>query len=203
MARDSILSRVQEKSANPPQAFYIARTTFGNAGTLSPPRNCVARIDIADTAAGTTLDRRGIPLRMTPQSKSAAPRAPLNLLGLACAIGVSTIYFNQPLLVEMGKTYGAPAGRGDVRLRRHAGRLRAWTAALCSAGRSAGAPRAHDAHVRRRGCDASSGLPCAHAGLADRGQRRAGEWWPRSPTSWSLSRRTMVPEKARGRATER
>jgi predicted MFS family arabinose efflux permease len=39
------------------------------------------------------------------------PRAPLNLLGLACAIGVSTIYFNQPLLVEMGKTYGAPAGR--------------------------------------------------------------------------------------------
>lgn len=48
---------------------------------------------------------------MTPGSKSAAPRAPLNLLGLACAIGVSTIYFNQPLLVEMGKTYGAPAGR--------------------------------------------------------------------------------------------
>ena len=48
---------------------------------------------------------------MTSQSKSAAPRAPLNLLGLACAIGVSTIYFNQPLLVEMGKTYGAPAGR--------------------------------------------------------------------------------------------
>jgi len=49
--------------------------------------------------------------RMTPGSKSSTPRAPLNLLGLACAIGVSTIYFNQPLLVEMGKTYGAPAGR--------------------------------------------------------------------------------------------
>src|ERR1039458_10353400 len=48
--------------------------------------------------------------RMTPGSKSSTPRAPLNLLGLACAIGVSTIYFNQPLLVEMGKTYGAPAG---------------------------------------------------------------------------------------------
>jgi predicted MFS family arabinose efflux permease len=48
---------------------------------------------------------------MTPGSKSSTPRAPLNLLGLACAIGVSTIYFNQPLLVEMGKTYGAPAGR--------------------------------------------------------------------------------------------
>ena len=48
---------------------------------------------------------------MTPRSNSAAPRAPLHFLGLACAIGVSTIYFNQPLLVEMGKTYGAPAGR--------------------------------------------------------------------------------------------
>jgi predicted MFS family arabinose efflux permease len=48
---------------------------------------------------------------MTPGSKSSTPRAPLNLLGLACAIGVSTIYFNQPLLVEMGKTYCAPAGR--------------------------------------------------------------------------------------------
>jgi predicted MFS family arabinose efflux permease len=48
---------------------------------------------------------------MTPPSNSATPRAPLHFLGLACAIGVSTIYFNQPLLVEMGKTYGAPAGR--------------------------------------------------------------------------------------------
>ncbi len=46
---------------------------------------------------------------MTPPSNSAAPRAPLHFLGLACAIGVSTIYFNQPLLVEMGKTYSAPA----------------------------------------------------------------------------------------------
>ena len=48
---------------------------------------------------------------MTPGSKSATPRAPLNFLGLACAIGVSTIYFNQPLLLEMGKSYGATAGR--------------------------------------------------------------------------------------------
>jgi predicted MFS family arabinose efflux permease len=48
---------------------------------------------------------------MTPKSKSGAPVAPLNFLGLACAIGVSTIYFNQPLLVDMGRTYGAPAGR--------------------------------------------------------------------------------------------
>jgi len=48
---------------------------------------------------------------MSTKSQSGAPRAPLNFLGLACAIGVSTIYFNQPLLVEMGKTYSAPAGR--------------------------------------------------------------------------------------------
>jgi predicted MFS family arabinose efflux permease len=48
---------------------------------------------------------------MTLPSNSTTPRAPLHFLGLACAIGVSTIYFNQPLLVEMGQTYGAPAGR--------------------------------------------------------------------------------------------
>lgn len=47
---------------------------------------------------------------MSQGSKSSTAHAPLQLLGLACAIGVSTIYFNQPLLVEMGKTYGAPAG---------------------------------------------------------------------------------------------
>src|SRR6202012_3036064 len=45
------------------------------------------------------------------KSQSATPRAPLNFLGLACAIGVSTIYFNQPLLVDMGRTYAAPAGQ--------------------------------------------------------------------------------------------
>ncbi len=43
------------------------------------------------------------------ESTSAAPRAPLHFLGLACAIGVSTIYFNQPLLLEIGRTYGATA----------------------------------------------------------------------------------------------
>ena len=40
-----------------------------------------------------------------------ARRAPLNFLGLACAVGVSTIYFNQPLLVDMGRSYGASAAR--------------------------------------------------------------------------------------------
>ena len=46
---------------------------------------------------------------MTTFSKSG-PRAPLPFLGLACAVGVSSIYYNQPLLLEMGHTYGATAG---------------------------------------------------------------------------------------------
>jgi predicted MFS family arabinose efflux permease len=46
---------------------------------------------------------------MSANPKSGTPRAPLNFLGLACAVGVSTIYFNQPLLVDMGRTYAARA----------------------------------------------------------------------------------------------
>ncbi len=43
------------------------------------------------------------------------PRAPLPFLGLACAVGVSTIYYNQPLLLEMSRTYGvASASTGFV-----------------------------------------------------------------------------------------
>ena len=60
--------------------------------------------------SGLTLVE-AIYIQMNAKSKSGNPRAPLNFLGLACAIGVSTIYFNQPLLVDMGRTYGAPAGR--------------------------------------------------------------------------------------------
>jgi predicted MFS family arabinose efflux permease len=51
---------------------------------------------------------------MTPGSNSATPRAPLHFLGLACAIGVSTIYFNQPLLLEMGHTFRATAGHAGL-----------------------------------------------------------------------------------------
>ncbi|MGD0442330.1 MAG: MFS transporter [Edaphobacter sp.] len=47
---------------------------------------------------------------MTTTAKST-PSAPLSFLGLACAIGVSSLYYNQPLLLEMGKTYGVTAGR--------------------------------------------------------------------------------------------
>jgi predicted MFS family arabinose efflux permease len=44
---------------------------------------------------------------MTAGAHPASPRAPLPFLGLACAVGVSTIYYNQPLLLEMSHTYGA------------------------------------------------------------------------------------------------
>ncbi len=44
-------------------------------------------------------------------SSNSGPRAPLPFLGLACAVGVSTIYYNQPLLLEMSRTYGSTAGR--------------------------------------------------------------------------------------------
>ena len=47
---------------------------------------------------------------MTTTTKSS-PKAPLAFLGLACAVGVSTMYYNQPLLLEMGTTYGAAPGR--------------------------------------------------------------------------------------------
>jgi predicted MFS family arabinose efflux permease len=47
---------------------------------------------------------------MTTSTKSP-PHAPLAFLGLACAVGVSTMYYNQPLLLEMGTTYGAAPGR--------------------------------------------------------------------------------------------
>src|SRR3984957_5631581 len=47
---------------------------------------------------------------MKSSDKTQSPRAPLPFLGLACAVGVSTIYYNQPLLLEMGHSYGATAG---------------------------------------------------------------------------------------------
>jgi predicted MFS family arabinose efflux permease len=45
-------------------------------------------------------------------AKHVATRTPtpLPFLGLACAVGVSTIYYSQPLLVAMSHTYNATAG---------------------------------------------------------------------------------------------
>ena len=48
---------------------------------------------------------------MPPRTEALPTKAPLSLLGLACAVGVSTIYYNQPLLLEMAHTYGADPGR--------------------------------------------------------------------------------------------
>src|ERR1700761_7205700 len=47
-------------------------------------------------------------------SRKTTPRAPLPFLGLACAVGVSTMYFNQPLLMEMSRTYAVTAGHGGL-----------------------------------------------------------------------------------------
>lgn len=41
----------------------------------------------------------------------STPRSPLPFLGLACAVGVSSIYYNQPLLTEMARTYSVGEGR--------------------------------------------------------------------------------------------
>jgi predicted MFS family arabinose efflux permease len=61
---------------------------------------------VLNEASGPTLE---VDLDMTTSSNSG-PRAPLPFLGLACAVGVSTIYYNQPLLLEMSRTYGSTAG---------------------------------------------------------------------------------------------
>ena len=47
----------------------------------------------------------------TLEQSPSADRAPLSFLGLACAVGVSSIYFNQPLLLEMARTFHTTAER--------------------------------------------------------------------------------------------
>ncbi len=44
-----------------------------------------------------------------PHSTTAKPHAHLAFLGLCCGVGVSTIYLCQPLLPQMGATFGAKA----------------------------------------------------------------------------------------------
>ena len=54
-------------------------------------------------------------IQSVPATHSAVttqvPNAPLPFLGLACAVGVSAIYFNQPLLLEMAHTFGTTVGK--------------------------------------------------------------------------------------------
>ena len=40
-----------------------------------------------------------------------ANQTPLPFLGLACAVGVSSLYYNQPLLLEMAHTFGTTVGK--------------------------------------------------------------------------------------------
>jgi predicted MFS family arabinose efflux permease len=47
----------------------------------------------------------------SPPATSAIPHAPLPFLGLACAVGVSSIYYNQPLLLEMSRTFHTTVGQ--------------------------------------------------------------------------------------------
>ena len=47
----------------------------------------------------------------TNTANQPLPKAPLPFLGLACAVGVSGIYYNQPLLLEMSRTFHTTAGR--------------------------------------------------------------------------------------------
>lgn len=53
----------------------------------------------------TTTDSR------TSGKQKGTAGAPLPLLGLTCAVGVSSIYFNQPLLSEMGHSFGVSAAQ--------------------------------------------------------------------------------------------
>ena len=43
------------------------------------------------------------------QQQRMAGRWALPFLGVACAVGVGSIYYNQPLLLVMGKTFGRGA----------------------------------------------------------------------------------------------
>ncbi|MBW4028999.1 MAG: MFS transporter [Acidobacteria bacterium] len=56
------------------------------------------------TSQSTTEENRTVPHEPTSH-------APLSFLGLACAVGVSTIYYNQPLLLEMAHTYHTTFGK--------------------------------------------------------------------------------------------
>lgn len=57
------------------------------------------------------MGRKGLLLLAQSVQTQSMPRSPLPFLGLACAVGVSSIYYNQPLLTEMSRTYGVGDGR--------------------------------------------------------------------------------------------
>jgi len=50
-------------------------------------------------------------VRPEAEAHRSARHTPLPFLGLVCAVGVSSIYYNQPLLLEMSHTFGTTVGR--------------------------------------------------------------------------------------------
>lgn len=51
---------------------------------------------------------------MSDASEQAPNTARLPFLGLACGVGVSTIYYNQPLLLEIGRTFHVAEGKAGL-----------------------------------------------------------------------------------------
>jgi len=48
---------------------------------------------------------------LKPAGTATTPHTPLPFLGLVCAVGVSSIYYNQPLLLEMSRSFHTTPGR--------------------------------------------------------------------------------------------
>ena len=57
-----------------------------------------------------------MPQTEVPSSPEVRPakQTLLPFLGLACAVGVSSLYYNQPLLLEMAHTYGTTVGKAGL-----------------------------------------------------------------------------------------
>lgn len=51
---------------------------------------------------------------MSVPTSAASRKSLLPFLGLACGVGVSTMYYNQPLLLEMGRTFHLDAGHAGL-----------------------------------------------------------------------------------------
>ncbi len=105
---------------------------------------------------------------MTAGSNPATPRAPLPFLGLACAVSVSSIYYNQPLLLEMGIPMG-PRRADGVCCGLDPGRVCVRVADVRPAGGCGRAAWPDDEDVCCCGDQPAAGGGGSHAGLADCG----------------------------------
>ena len=98
-----------------------------------------------------------------PQSVKGPADRPflLPFLGLACGVGVASIYYNQPLLLLMGRSVGAGAQSMGLDRRGDAAGLCGGSVDLCAAGRRGRAARADHADVRSGCCVALALLAAA------------------------------------------